>query len=311
MFTTAGGHGTEYFKSLPDNARKIVEQQTLRLPGTPDEARAQVAQLKKDGVDGIKAILESGQAGMLFNRLDMQILRAIAEESRKQNLPIVVHTGNARDVSDALAAGANGIEHGSARDRIPEEVFAQMKTQGVAYDPTLAALDSLQSILSGSVEPLDRPLVQQVGPADLIRSSKQLMGSDRAAKVRENLRGFGLSLNQGKQNLLGAWRAGVMLVTGSDSGNPLVIHGPAIHRELQLWVQAGIPIPVALQAATYNAARLLRIENRTGLIRKGLEANLLLVDGNPLTDIKQTESIQRVIFKGERIDRPDLFEKYD
>jgi imidazolonepropionase-like amidohydrolase len=102
-----------------------------------------------------------------------------------------------------------------------------------------------------------------------------------------------------------------MLVTGSDSGNPLVIHGPAIHRELQLWVQAGIPIPVALQAATYNAARLLRIENRTGLIRKGLEANLLLVDGNPLTDIKQTESIQRVIFKGERIDRPDLFEKYD
>ena len=311
MFTTAGGHGTEYFKLLPDTARKMAEQQTLRLPATPEEGRAQVAQLKKDGVDGIKAILESGQSGMLFNRLDLGILRAVAEESQKQNLPIVMHTGNAQDVADALAAGANGIEHGSARDRIPDDVFAQMKARNIAYDPTLAALDGLRSLLAGSTEPLDRPLVQQVGPADLIRSTKQFMASDRGKQTQAGLRNLGLTLDQGMQNLLGAYKAGVMLVTGSDSGNPQLIHGPAIHRELQLWIEAGIPIPVALQAATYNAARLLRIENRTGLIAKGLEANLLLVDGNPLTDIKQTESIQRVIFKGERIDRPDLFENHE
>jgi imidazolonepropionase-like amidohydrolase len=73
-------------------------------------------------------------------------------------------------------------------------------------------------------------------------------------------------------------------------------------------VEAGIPIPVALQAATWNAARLLRIDGRTGMIQKGYEANLLLVDGNPLKEIKQTESINRVIFKGERVDRPGLFE---
>ncbi len=311
MFTTAGGHGTEYFKSLPEAARKAVEQQTLRMPATPEEARSQVAQLKRDGVDGIKAILESGQAGMLFNRLDVQILRAIAEESNRQVLPIVTHTGDARDVADALASGTNGIEHGSARDRIPDELFAQMKAHQVAYDPTLAVLDGMQSLLAGSTEPLDRPLVQQVGPADLIRSSKQFLASDRGTQMKVGLRNLGFTLGQGQQNLLAAWRAGVMLVTGSDSGNPLVIHGPAIHRELQLWVEAGIPIPVALQAATYNAARLLRIDQRTGLVQKGMEANLLLVDGNPLQNIKQTESIQRVIFKGERIDRPDLFESHE
>lgn len=309
MFTTAGGHGTEYFKSLPDARRKAVEQQTLRLPGTPEEARAQVAQLKKDRVDGIKAILEAGQAGMLFNRMDLQILRAVAGESRKQNLPIVIHTGSARDVADALAAAPDGIEHGSARDRIPDDLFTQMKAHNIAYDPTLTALDGMQSLIAGSAEPLDRPLVQQVGPPELIRSSKQFLASSGAAEMQARMRDFGLTLDQGKQNLLGAWRAGVMLVTGSDSGNPLVLHGPAIHRELQLWVEAGIPIPVALQAATYNAARLLRIDHRTGLIQKGREANLLLVDGNPLKDIKQTESIQRVIFKGERIDRTDLFEQ--
>jgi imidazolonepropionase-like amidohydrolase len=98
-------------------------------------------------------------------------------------------------------------------------------------------------------------------------------------------------------------------VTGTDAGNPQMIHGPGIHRELQLWVAAGIPPSVALQAATYNGARLLRVDNRIGLIRKGYEASLLLVDGNPLQDISATERIQMVMFKGERVDRTELFDQ--
>ena len=79
---------------------------------------------------------------------------------------------------------------------------------------------------------------------------------------------------------------------------------------LRLLILSAVPalIEPALQAATYNGARLLRQEGRMGLIEKGHTANLLLVDGNPLKDIKQTESIQRVIFEGERIDRAGLFE---
>lgn len=301
MFTAEGGHGTEYFKSLPEQARKAVEQQMLRMPKTAAEARAQVAQLSKDGVDGIKAILESGQAGMLFNRMDPEILRAIVSEARSRNLPVVVHTGDARDVADAISAGANGIEHGSAPEVIPDNLFAQMRQRGIAYDPTLAVIEALQSLNAGSSEPIDRPLVQQVGPADLIQSTKRLIAAQRGKYP-------GLNSDIARRNLLAAYRAGVMLVTGTDSGNPLVVHGPTIHRELQLWVDAGIPAAVALQAATTGAARLLRIDGRTGRVAKGYEASLLLVDGNPLQEIKQTESIRRVIFKGERIDRPGLFE---
>ena len=84
---------------------------------------------------------------------------------------------------------------------------------------------------------------------------------------------------------------------------------PALHRELQLWVEAGIPPAVALQAATYNGARALRAEERMGSIRAGREASLVLVDGNPLEDIKRTEGIQILFFKGERVDRPDLFDQ--
>jgi len=87
----------------------------------------------------------------------------------------------------------------------------------------------------------------------------------------------------------------------------MVFHGPSLHHELKLWVQAGIPAQVALTAATFNGAKLLRAEKRFGSIRKGLEANLLLVDGNPLEDISATERISLVVFKGERIRRSELF----
>jgi imidazolonepropionase-like amidohydrolase len=127
--------------------------------------------------------------------------------------------------------------------------------------------------------------------------------------MRQGMRLYRLSLDEGKENLLRAWKAGVMLVTGSDAGNPLVLHGPAIHRELQLWVDAGIPPAVALQAATGNAAKLLRVDDRIGLIRPGHDASMILVDGNPLKDIKQTEAITGILFKGERVNRAELFDQ--
>jgi imidazolonepropionase-like amidohydrolase len=108
-------------------------------------------------------------------------------------------------------------------------------------------------------------------------------------------------------NLNRAHAAGVRLVTGTDAGNPLVFHGPGVHREMQLWVAAGLPPAAALQAATGNAARLLGIAGRTGTLSVGKEATMLLVDGNPLTDITATERITLILLKGERVVRTELF----
>jgi ABC transporter DrrB family efflux protein len=306
LFTAVGGHGTEYFKSLPDNIRKNLEAQFVRTPQTAEEARQQVDALKKDHVDGIKAILESGMAGMLFNRLDVAVLKAISEEAHAQNLPIVVHTGAVRDVEDAVDAQANGIEHGSMREPIPQALFARMKAAGIAYDPTLTVFEAMQDLAAGKTDLLDRPLLQQVGPAKLLGGTKDFIRSEKSAKMREGFKGFA-DLAVAKQNLLHAWQAGVMLVTGSDAGNPMVLHGPTIHREMQLWVEAGIPPTVALRAATESAARLLRTDRRMGLIRPGYEASMVLISGDPVKDIHATENIQAVYFKGERVDRSELF----
>jgi imidazolonepropionase-like amidohydrolase len=128
-----------------------------------------------------------------------------------------------------------------------------------------------------------------------------------AMKMRKSIGQYPVDMNIARDNLLRAWKAGVTLITGSDAGTMLVFHGPTVQHELELWVEAGIPIRVALQAATLNSAKALRAESRFGSVEKGKDATFLVVDGNPLQDIKATESISFVMFKGERIDRADLF----
>ena len=306
LFTVAGGHGTEYFRNVPQAMRQQMEAQFVRLPKTPEEAKAMVEALRKAKVDGIKAVLESGAGGSVYNRLDPLLLNAIAAAARAGNLPMVVHTGDVRDVEDALRAGVNGIEHGSFRQRIPDADFAEMAKQGVTYDPTLSVGEAFPQFATGKLDLLNRSLVQQVVPGKLLSGTKKMIESPEAMPVRKAIGEYPVDMAVAKDNLLRAWKAGVTLVTGSDAGNMLVFHGPTVQHELQLWVEAGIPIPVALRAATLNGATALRAGKRFGSIEKGKEATLLVVDGNPLLDIKATEAISFVMFKGERVARGDL-----
>lgn len=309
LFTAPGGHGTEYSKNIPEIARGSFDAQFLRLPKTPEEAKKMVDELAKRHVDGIKTILEAGSPAYPFVRMDPALVKAIAEEAHKLHLPVVCHTGNARDVEDAVNAGVDGIEHGSMTDAIPETVFAKMKQTGITFDPTLDVVEAFTMLAQGRFDMLDRSLVQQVGPKKLLESTKKFLQSPGGEQMRAGLAKYPVSIAICNQNLVAAMRAGVTLVTGTDSGNPTIIHGPALHRELQLWIEAGIPQAVALQAATYNGAQLLRASDRMGLIKKGYQANLLLVDGNPLKDISVTERISMVMFKGERVDRSELFDQ--
>jgi imidazolonepropionase-like amidohydrolase len=307
MFTAEGGHGTEFTQYVPAAMQGALKAQLVRTPKTVDEARQQVRELKARGVDGIKAILESGWGqGMLYNRLDSALFRAVADEARAQNLPLAVHTGDARDVTDAVEAGASSIEHGSWRDRIPDAVLEKMAREGIYLDPTLAVAEAYGQYFAGKADALDNSLVEQAVRANILKGTREFVLSGKGADAAKAAI-FVKALAQGRENLLRAWKAGVPLAMGSDAGNPLVFPGPSMHRELQLWVQAGIPAAVALQAATGNAARLLGAANHIGGIRQGMDANLLLVDGNPLQDITATERISMVMFKGERLQRPDLF----
>ena len=305
MFTAEGGHGTEYAQFLPANFRAAFQAQIARTPKSADEARRYVRELKAARVDGLKAILEAGFPGRLFERLDTAVLAAIGEEARAQQLPLVVHTATSQDVADALDAGASGIEHGP-RDRIPDDLLRRMKQSHATYDPTLSVWEGQAHLAAGRQDLLDRSLVQQTADQKVLAPTRAMV-RDRASANPDRAAAMGQLMQIETENLKRAYLAGVTLVAGSDAGNPLVFHGPTIQHELQLWVAAGIPPAAALQAATSNAARLLGAGSRLGLVVKGHDADLLIVDGNPVVDIAATERISIVVFKGERIRRADLF----
>ncbi len=309
LFTTEGGHGTEYGKFLPEAMRANFNAQFVRLPKTADEAHRQVNDLAARGVDAIKGILDAGAPGYAFNRMDVNLLRAVAEEAHAKHLPIAIHTGESKDVIDAAAVGADSVEHGSFADEIPDATIAEMKSRGIALDPTLSVAEGLTSFAHGDTSLLKRSLVQQVTPKELLSGTESAATSEQFKGLRDGLSHYPMSLELGAKNLLKAWRAGVVLVTGSDAGNFLVMHGPTVQHEIELWVAAGIPIDAALQAATSNAAKLLRADSRIGTIEKGKEATLLVVDGNPLQDARALSAISVVLMKGERVSRNDLFEQ--
>ena len=97
-------------------------------------------------VDAIKGVLEAGVPGYSFNRMDVNILRAVVDEAHAKNLPVAMHTGNATDVADAVSFGADSIEHGSFIDEIPDATIAEMKSKGIAYDPTLSVAEGFTQL---------------------------------------------------------------------------------------------------------------------------------------------------------------------
>jgi imidazolonepropionase-like amidohydrolase/ABC-type multidrug transport system permease subunit len=305
LFTAPGGHGTEYFRNLPEMMRKSLEGQMAAAYSSPDEAAARVDALAAQGVDGIKVVLESGAGGVLFERLDLSVFDAVAASAKRHHLPVVVHTGTLQDVQDALARGVAGIEHGAMRDVIPDAVFTEMMSKGVRYDPTLVVLDSIFRIARHDASVVEDPLVRQTVPAKLVGRMRGWIQNHEVDSALAQVPD--IKNTAAVKNLLSAYRAGVPLVLGTDSGNLGTFHGAAVHREMELWQDAGIAPPDILKATTSQAAQLLGAADRIGSIAKGYEANLVIVDGNPLEDIRGTRRISDVFFKGERIRRAGLF----
>jgi imidazolonepropionase-like amidohydrolase len=93
--------------------------------------------------------------------------------------------------------------------------------------------------------------------------------------------------------------AGGVVVTGTD-GRPFYAGG--IHDELRLLVEAGLTPAAALRAATFDAARVLRWQNRVGSVAPGRFADLLILDANPLEDIRNAARINAIVLGGRFID---------
>ncbi len=102
---------------------------------------------------------------------------------------------------------------------------------------------------------------------------------------------------------------GVKILSGTDIPNFELVPGKSLHNELELLVDAGIPSPEVLKIATRNGAESMGLLNQTGTIEKGKQADILVLQSNPIEDISNTQDISMVISDGEIIDRNKTLSK--
>jgi imidazolonepropionase-like amidohydrolase len=95
---------------------------------------------------------------------------------------------------------------------------------------------------------------------------------------------------------------------GTDAGNIGTLHGPSIHREMKMMVEAGLTPLEVLRAATVNGARALGLEGQAGELKGGMLADLVILDADPLADIRNVEKVYRTVKDGAVYDPVELME---
>jgi imidazolonepropionase-like amidohydrolase len=259
-----------------------------------------------------QAVSTLAGAGVQFIKVHDWMARsmylAIAESAREHNLPLVGHVPAAVSIDDAIAAGQKSIEHlggmhgvlracsredprrhedvvrlGSARDKGPAYVSAM----SAAYlTPLLNSFDStLCAALAGRLAGAN---VWQVPTLVLWRSFGDAPASTGDMSARRRL--FATY-----QRIIGIMhRAGVRILAGTDE-----TPDASLQDELELLVGAGLSPAAALRAATTGAAEFLGVEDSHGSVATGHIANLLVLDANPLTDIRNLRRIRSVVLLGQ------------
>jgi imidazolonepropionase-like amidohydrolase len=280
LATAPGGHGTEYGLAVPTLTR-------------PEEAQAWVDARIAEGSDYIKAVyddtLEYGR-GKATPTLTKETLKALAAAAHKRGKLIVVHIGTLQQAIDAIEAGADGLAHLFVGPASSPDFGKLAASHHIFVVPTLSVLQTICATKYDS-ELADDARLKPYLPAASIAAMKQSFGL--AAKI--SCEGPYEAVRQLKA-------AHVPILAGTDAGNPGTTQGASVHGELELLVRSGLTPVEALRAATSSAAAAFHLEDR-GQIAPGKRADLLLVNGDPTTDIRNTRDIVSVWEAGHEIDR--------
>ncbi len=289
LFTSPNGHGTEYGVDMS------------LTPTTEEEARQMVQKLIQTKPDLIKIIYEKGSKR--FTSLSYELMEAIIDEAHKNHFRVVTHILTFEQAKDALRARTDGLAHMVSDREIDEGFLDEMKQKDIFCIPTLAMYESFSGGMLTIPENLKGPLAKKGICLEIMADLKQ---KKEMPGLKESLGAMKDALHLAKINAKKMHDKGIKLVVGTDAGNPAVFFGPSVHREMELLVEAGISPAEVLRAATINAAEILGQQERLGTIYKGKLADILVIEGNPLEDIRNTQNIFMVIKNGHILDREAL-----
>ncbi len=264
-------------------------------PTTSDEARANVQNLKAQNVDFLKL-------WMTNPRFPPEVVTAIIDEGRKQDLPIVAHVTDVATLRQLADQGVTDFLHIPRDQPVTPALVAYAKSKKLSFAPTLANSEASWFYYEHP-DILNMPLLQ-----DALYPRGRQMLADTARKQRTL---SAPDLGQRKERLRDAYPfikamsdAGVRIVAGTDCGaeaSQVTPLGHATHREIAMYVEAGMTPLAAIGAATLEAARVLsRTEDPDyGVVRAGKAADLVLLDADPIADINNTIRINKVMRSGQ------------
>ena len=239
----------------------------------PDDARKAVRQRYKDGADLIKLTATGGVLSLAASGRNPQFtveeLEAVVDAARDYGMTVAVHAHGNEGIHRAVLAGVDSIEHGTF---LSDETMALMKQRGTYLVPTiLAGVWVAEKAQDPDYFPaIVRPKAATIGPVIRRTFSR-------------------------------AYAAGVKIAFGTDSG--VSPHGENA-REFALMVAGGMPPMEALQSATLEAARLLKVADRLGSIEAEKVADIIAVNGSPLENIEVLSDVVFVMKEGVIYKRP-------
>lgn len=230
-------------------------------------------------------------------------VRAAGEAARSRNLPLIVHATGLAEAKEALRAGAKLLVHGVDDQPVDDEFIRLAREGGAVYCPTLTvargylrmyeaatrrqapAVDDPNSCL----DPRTRARIAETAQVSTPMTAEALQAWDSRLVRRERV---------SAANLKRIAEAGIPVAMGTDAGNPMTLHGPSVHAEMEAMQAAGLTPAQVLTASTRGGARAMGREKDFGTVEKGKLADLLIVAGDPLADIANLRKVRYVVRGG-------------
>ncbi|NIJ52958.1 amidohydrolase family protein [Dyadobacter arcticus] len=275
-----------------------------RKVNTATDGRQAVRSAKAEGYEFIK----------VYSGLNVETYKAIIDEAHAQGLKTIGHIPDAFQgkLKQAFVPYYGMVAHAEeftkhSKDFSEEDAqrFAILaKENGTWLTPTLTALSWISSQVRSIDELRTSPTLQYVHP---LLQSKWLTANNYHQDTTSERRDYFKKMVDFNKKLVRAFKlAGVPIVTGTDTGVSGVVAGFSLHHEMEQLVEAGLTPEEVLSSATRLPAIWLGLESEIGTVEKGKRADLVLLDSNPLEDVKNARRISGVVVNGQWIDKSSI-----
>jgi imidazolonepropionase-like amidohydrolase len=251
---------------------------------------ALVKRQKFDGVDVLKG----------YGGLSVPEMAQLAAEAKKVGLNVIVDQGLRNGSTDLINAGIAGFAH-LPFFILTDSAIELARTKGISFITTLAGLERRRRLQH--MDYLSNPLITDTTPPWFLEDLRSFV---TRPERRTETGGSALDwLPAAEANAQKLWKAGILVVAGTDAPSAGVFQGEGIHHELELLVESGLTPLEAISSATRNASRLINA-NDWGTLEPGKLADLLVINGKPDQNIQETHNVEMVFKEGTRLDRAQL-----